>query len=59
MTAMTKVAGSWTARGTQAIIVMLCWRPRILHRTVAAATKRRDVCATRGDTLVRERWEGL
>ncbi len=56
MTAMTKVAGSWTARGTQAIIVMLCWRPRILHRT---HRKRRDVCATRGDTLVRERWEGL
>ena len=29
VTEMAKAAGSWTAREAEAIIVMLCWHPRI------------------------------
>ena len=45
MTEIGKAADCRTAREAEAIIVMLCWHPRILRRT---DRKRRDVCATRG-----------
>jgi hypothetical protein len=48
VTGMGKATGSWMAREAEALIVMLCCHPRILHRT---HRKRRDVCATPAEIM--------